>query len=487
MSQRVNWPGRKRSVCVTGFVRHVLWLALGLILVVGCDQEPTPTATVTEVESTAVAIETESAETRTLPTIYPTPSDFPTPLPTEPLPTSTPRPTATPIDFSELVVEVRYAIPGLGLERTVRGNVSSHLEVTDETTDQTVTVSNVPGVMFELQQTLPETTLGELPEGCELCVELSYELFITGESDEGWLEDTVLLASFENFFAAHLGPHFPPDTVVGLRRSATPYNVAHTVAVTAGGDLWRWTATESEVAGSEDGDGTLNNLLDEIDVETIEQEYFGPCSEGAGLETLFLENESGEMSVEIICPELALPLPLMPLYLELDALADEKTADEALPQPEPTVSLDSVLYYQREDGRRLTFFSNGRAQARDENGLTASAALTGTDTISTALALAGSDILHLGVVNLVSGEADNILIARGLDGVYEIGWNNTVPDNLADFVGELDDLMDDLLENVETVDEGTPTATPDPDATPGTVTPTPTEASEETPEATPEE
>ena len=471
-SNRYNNKSRRGAETQRFFL--LLYLVLGLVLVVRCEQEPTPTAVVQEVEPTeitAVPVESGSLETRALPTLYPTPSPFPTPVPTEPLPTSTPRPTATPIDFSELVVEVHFSVPGLGLERSLVGNVSSQLELTDETTDQMVTVTDAPGIMFELQQSLPEVALSELPDGCDLCVRLSYDLFLTGESGEGWLEDPVLLASFENFFSARLGPHFPPDTIVGFRRSATPYNVAHTVALTAEGNLWRWTATEGELNGPEAAGGTLAAILNQLDLETIAEEYLGPCPEGAGFETLYLENDSGQRSVEIICPELSLPIPLVALYLTLDELADDKTADVSLPQPEPAIPLESVLYYQRADGSRLVLYGDGRALARTEEGLTASAALAENQAINTALALADSGNLALGVVSFVADDAENVLIARGLDGVYEVSWSNLPSANLTQVIDELDELLDELLENAESPEDGTPTATPDPDATP-TMTPT---------------
>ena len=468
-----------------------LWFVVALGLIVGCQEEPTPTAVVQEIfEPTAVSVESSPPETRTLPTLYPTPTEFPTPLPTVPLPTSTPRPTATPIDFTELVVEVHYSIPGLGLDRSLRGNVSSQLELVDGATGETVAVTDVPGVMFELQQSLPELDLAELPDDCDLCVQLSYELFLAGESGEGWLEDEVLLASFENFFNAHLGPHFPPDTIAGLRRSATPYNVAHTVAILGSGEMWRWTATESQVTGLETPEpgsesGAVSLLVNDLDLESFNPEYLGPCPEGSGFERLFLVQGEVERSIEIACPELSLPLPLLPVYLLLDRLADEKTADTALEQPEPTVPLESVLYYQRQDGRQLILFADDRAQARNEAGLLVSAELAENQTIDTALALIESGNLQLGVISVVSDDSSNILIARGLDGVYEVGWNDLPPATLVQFIQELDALLDDLLENVEASEDGTPTPTLDPEATPGTETPTETPNADETPEATP--
>lgn len=477
----------KNRVFAKNPVYNGLLLFLVLFLVAGCKQEPTPTAVVQQetVAPTAVPAESSPQETITLPTLYPTPSPFPTPEPTQPLPTSTPRPTATPIDFSQLVVEVRYTIPGLELDRTLRGNISSQLELVDETTGERVEVADAPGVMFDLQQTLPETELSELPAGCDFCVHLSFELFLTEESGDGWLQDPVLLASFENFFSARLGPHFPPGTAVGLRRSATPYNVAHTVAVTADGQLWRWTATEPEVSGPETDDGTFLALLSQIDLETIKSEYIGPCPEGSGYETLLLNQGETEQQVEILCPELALPLALLPLYLQLDALADEKTADTALEAPEPTVPLDSVLYYQREDGGQLILFVDGRAQVRSTDGLTATAQLGENQAIDTAIRLAESGNMELGVLSLVSGEDANILIARGLNGVYEIGWNDAPPDNLSQIVEELDGLLDELLADIEDTENGTPT--PAPEITPAEGTPTLMPSGEETPQASPEQ
>jgi hypothetical protein len=327
--------------------------------------------------------------------------------------------------------------------------------------------------------------LSDVPSGCDLCVQLSYELFLTAESGSGWLEDPVLLASFENFFSAHLGPHFPPDTVVGIRRSATPYTVAHTVAVLDGGEMWRWTATEAEVSGPEVEEGIIPILLDDLDLDTVGEEYYGPCPEGSGFERLLLRKGETERLMEVACPELSLPLPLLPLYLQLDSLADEKTADSDLEAPEPTVPLESVVFYQRQDGSRLILYVDGRAFARSSEGLVASAELAENQTIDTALTLTESGNMAMGVISLVSDDNQNVLIARGLDGVYEVGWNDSVPANLSQIVEELDDLLADLLENAEAPEEGTPTPTADPDATPEEGTPTLTPSGEGTPEPTP--
>jgi hypothetical protein len=255
------------------------------------------------------------------------------------------------------------------------------------------------------------------------------------------------------------------------------------VALTAGGELWRWTATEAEINGPEVGGESLLALLEELSLETIASEYLGPCPEGSGYETLFLKQGEEERTVDLVCPELALALPLLPLILALDELAEEITADEALPQPEPTVPLESVLYYQRQDGSVLILFADARARAVTDDGLSATAELAENQSIDTALALADSGLLQLGVIHIVSNDSANILIARGLDGVYEIGWNDAVPANLGDFVTELNELLDELLENAVRV--GTVTPTPDPDATPETSTPTPASTGAATPDATP--
>lgn len=450
-----------------------------LLLIAGCSQAPSPTVPPV-VPSAVVPAGAPPPSTRTLPTVYPTPSAFPTATPTDVRPTSTPRPTETPIDFDELAVELRYSIPGLGLERTLRGNISSQIELTDENDGRSVVVRDRPGIMLEIQRSLPEAELAELPAGCDFCVRLEYELFLTGESGSGWLQDPVLLASFENFFAANLGPHFPPDTVVGLRRSATPYDVAHTVALTAGGQLWRWTATEPEPEGPEPGSGTIITLLNELEPAALEEAYEAPCPEGSGVETLFLVVEEVERTVEVACPELALPLPLLPLYLQLDALADEKVADEGLPQPAPTVPLDSVLYFERENGDKLILFADGRATAVSSGGISSTAVLTESLTIDTALAAVDSEAMEPGVVTLVSENTANILIARGLDRVYELTWSNEPPAALEAIVGRLNALLDSLLANPQ--EESTPTL--EPDETPeGEATETP--EVEETPEATP--
>ncbi len=212
-------------------------------------------------------------------------------------------------------------------------------------------------------------------------------------------------------------------------------------------------------------------------------EYLGPCPEGSGVERLFLSQGETERLVQIACPELSLPLPLLPLYIQLDALADEKTADSALEAPEPTVPLETVVYYQREDGSSLILFADGQAQVRSTDGLTATAELGENQAVDTAIRLAESGNMQLGVLSLVSGDDSNILIARGQDGVYELGWNEAPPANLSQIVEELDDLLEELLEGIADSEDSTPT--PDPDATPEDGTPTVTPAAGETPEASP--
>src|SRR5690606_7332989 len=118
---------------------------------------------------------------------------------------------------------------------------------TDLQTDRQLVKTNQAAVLLEIQGALLNRQLAELPDDCDRCVHFSYELPLVPQQGAGWLEDPVFLASVENFMAVNLGPHFPPDTVLGLRRRASAYNVAQTLALTADGTLWRWLATASAV------------------------------------------------------------------------------------------------------------------------------------------------------------------------------------------------------------------------------------------------
>lgn len=309
-----------------------------------------------------------------VPTLYPTETVFPPAPPTETLPPSPVEPTATPIDFSQISVEMRYAIPGLGLSRHLLGNVSNQIVLTDETTGESRTLSDQTGILIQLQQALPRFELEEMPDGCEMCVWLEYDVPLVGTSDAGWLRNVQLLASVENYTAVVLGPHFPPGTVAGLRRSATPYQVAHSVAITADDQLWSWTAIESEPSEGQAValEPSLVEFLNSVDLDSLPGRFDETCPQGAAFETLFLRIGQTEKLIRITCPEYSLPSNLLPVYVQLDNASEELLKGVGLPRPEPAIPLSGLIYYQREDGARLSLLDGDLAVASDSDGLVCS-------------------------------------------------------------------------------------------------------------------
>lgn len=402
-------------------------------------------------------------------------------FPTFPAVTVTQRPlaaTSTPIDFGETAVEVRYTIPALGLDRRLQGSISSQVVVVDESTGQAIQRNNQGGALLQLQQVLRELLLPVIPEGCEGCVYVSYSLPYAELQGEGWLRDPVILASLENYMTVSLGPHFPPGTVVGLRRSASPFAPAHSVALTAEGLLYTWLATESEVGPPVAADPGLLAALNGLTLTALSNEYGAACL-GSPLESLFIQQGEQSRTIGLVCPEYALPLPLLPLYAGLDAALAEKLAgrEEVLPRPPTDFPLTAVLDYKRVDGARLTLFADGTAVAQNNAGQTFTSTITTTQTISLTNDLIASGAVRTGL-NTFPGNATSVitntegitltvtttpkpprsqLLVRGPGGVYDGEWFNT-----ADVVGlaAVNVLLEQLLNPAALPAEtGTPAAT----------------------------
>ncbi|MCI0397344.1 MAG: hypothetical protein L0322_20735, partial [Chloroflexi bacterium] len=445
----------------------VAWLVIGLVWLVGCGQPP-PDGTAEAVTASPTALPATPAgpapTARVLPTLYPTNTPAPSPMPTDTRPPSpTPVP-ATPVAFDEVVAVLSYAIPGLELNRHLVANVSSQIELRDETTGESVTLTNQAGILLELQTVLRTVTMAELPEGCDFCVQFSYELPLADLSGSGWLTNTQILASVENFTAAHLGPHFPPGTVVGLRRSASVYDVGHTLALTAEGQLWRWTAVEPEVEGPvalATISTTLPAAVEALAVDELAEAYTAGC-EGVALETLFVSTVEGEKAIRIRCPELSLPTTLLPVYLAADALLAEKLAGQGLPRPEPLVPLEAVLQYQREDGAKLVLYYDGRMEAVDSEEVRYTDTLTVSQVLTLTTSLLENEEMTPGATDLLAGETANLIVMRGPDGVREAGWEAEVPSGLEDIVEELEALLEQLVAGTA----AEPTVTPEATATP---------------------
>lgn len=422
-------------------------------------------------------------------------------FPTFPAVTVTQRPlaaTSTPIDFGETAVEVRYTIPTLGLDRRLQGSISSQIIVVDESTGQAIKRNNQGGALLQLQQVLRELLLPVIPEECEGCVYVSYNLPYAELQGEGWLRDPVILASLENYMTVSLGPHFPPGTVVGLRRSASPFAPAHSAALTADGLLYTWLATESEVGPPVAADPGLLAALNGLTLTALSNEYGAACL-GSPLESLFIQQGEQSRTIGLVCPEYALPLPLLPLYTGLDAALAEKLAgrEEVLPRPPTDFPLTAVLDYKRVDGARLTLFADGTAVAQNSTGQTFTSTITTTQTISLTNDLIASGAVRTGL-NTFPGNATSVitntegitltvtatpkpprsqLLVRGPGGVYDGEWFNT-----ADVVGlaVVNALLEQLLNPAALPAEtGTPAATE-------TGTPAPTGDAVSTPSTTPE-
>lgn len=276
-----GWRARRRLRRRAGPTLFGLLVLLGLA---ACVQEGAVTPELTAAARPAPTLVV-------LPTLYPSPTsarESPTATPAMPA-TRAPEATA---DLQQTVVSLHYQIPAIGLDRRLEGNVAGTVTVVDEAAGLAATLAHQGGVLFELQSALPELELAPLPAGCEGCVAFSYSLPLSGEEDSGWLQDAVMLASVENYLALTLGPHWPEGTIAGLRRSASPYHVAQTAAVTADGELYRWRATAPDVSAAESS--ALPPLPDQP--ESLAPEYAVTCP-GAPLETLYV-NPAGHGSAE---------------------------------------------------------------------------------------------------------------------------------------------------------------------------------------------
>jgi hypothetical protein len=420
---------------------------------------------------------------RPLVTLQPTFTAQPTAGPLPSITPPPPRPTAvanTPIPFDEAVVELRYQIPALGLDRRLQGNVAANIIVVDEATGLSRQRSNQAGIMLELRAALPLMDLDPVPDGCAACVQITYDMPAQAISGSGWLQDPVLLASIENYLAVGLGPHFPPGTQIGLRRSASPYAPAHTLTIVEDGRSQIWLATEAQIeppAAANPARAELA-LLAELPLAGLRSQYIADCP-GRPIETLFLQSGSQSWSGTVRCPELSLPNTLLPLYLRLDEALAGKTAVADLDEPEPLFPLAALVVYRRADGSGLTLFQDGALEAIDATGqtisgtLAASATLSATTPISLTQSIIRSNLIQPGFRTFGLGETAVVpttpqitLAARGPDGVLDGRWDS--PPNHAIFA-TLEELLTTLLNaNIEepALGDAEPTSNPEPTPTP---------------------
>ena len=401
------------------------------------------------------------------------------------LPTITPPPARetavpnTPIPFDETVVELRYQIPALGLDPRLQGNVANQIIVVDEANGRSIQRNNEGGVMFELRQALAEMTLESLPADCPGCVFVEYELADAGLTGSGWLKDPVLLASIENFMTTTLGPHFPEGTVIGLHRSASPFAPGHSIAVAEDGRLWTWLATEAGVrpAIASELSPQLLAELAQIPLADLDSQYQTACT-GAAIETLSLNQAGTPWSGRIVCPELTLPTALQPLYMQLDSLLAQKTADSSIVENNALFPLNGLVQYTRADMAQLTLFTDSTLIAIDPAGTAYTTTLTTTLPISLSTSLLDSNLLSPGFKTFLNTEpttttvtaepALSVLAVRGPNGVYDAEWAELPAHEAIQF---LNDLLNSLFaqdepEGVTTPEAATEVSPVEPTATP---------------------
>lgn len=484
-------PASFKSAFASGLAKTALSAALGcfLLFALGCADRTTPQATDTPaLLDTATATPEPKPSVALAATFTPLPRGVaPTPRQTAPVIEASPSETPLPPDFEETIVELRYSIPGLRLDRRMEGDKASRIIMADLTSGIEAEYRNQGGVLLELRQALPDIELDEVATGCDLCVYLEYELTLEGKRDSGWLQDEVMLASLENYFSVGLGSHFPPDTLLGLRRSASPYAPGHTLALTSDGQLWAWRATDARIP-EPTADATLAGQLrlamEQIPLDEVVGEYVVGCT-GSSVETLVMRHDGEETSISIVCPEFSLPSTLLPLYLQLDTLTVPLLADVSLPRPPSAFPLASLLDYRRADGVRLTLFQDGTLVALDS-----STAVTNTLAAAQVISLTGtlldSDRLEPGLSafgptatpvltttgGTPPGRRSSTLVVRGPHGLVEGRWFDS--DDASDLEW-LDSMVNEMLgiippeptsqaETQETLEATKATGTPSPEA-----------------------
>ena len=368
-------------------------------------------------------------------------------------------PSATPVDFNQVIVELSYEVPGLGLDRVLIGDMANRIIFLDKATGRQVEYSNQGGVLLELRQALSDVELQPLPADCQFCVQIEYQLSLDSLEGVGWLQDEVLLASVENFMAVALGAHFPKDTAVGLRRSATAFAPAHTVAFKEDGSLYAWLAIEPQIAAplpAAEAFQSLSPILDALPIAEIPDSYVISCY-GSPVESLFIRWGETARAFNIVCPEFSLTADLLPLYLQLETVASDKLLGVALERPQAAFSLDQLLSYRRSDGARLNLFYGGLLVANDVDGSTQyTRTLTDAqieDLFATVLA---GELLQPGIKSfsptatpvvtdtgtIPAPVPSSTLVVRTADGLYDARWSDQVT-NSALF--ELDRILNEML------------------------------------------
>lgn len=453
------------------------FLAIFLLLIgalAACTQQPAqPTLPGGQVTAGPTATAGPTNTPLVLPTLYPTDTRPAAVTPTT-APTRPPAPTAASgeeVDLAAIAVNVRYTIPLLGLDRRIEATFGGTVQVVDEVTGLVAVRQNQRPTVDELETALTGLELEPVPEDCSGCVRVSYELPLQDEAGEGWLRDPVLLASIESYTAGNVGPHFPPGTTAGLRRGVSPYAPAHSLAVTASGELWRWLATDEVVPEpvAVAGFASLAEAaarLETLPLPDLAERYEAQCLITPP-ETLWLNpagseetEEETSRTIRFTCPAFSLPAVLLPLYLAMDNSLSETLAGETVKAPPSELPLQTMLLYEREDGAELLLRLNGQVTATDPAGTVYSSTLPITEVMSITAGLAETGVLETGLQFYTGRQTKNVLLVRGPLAVLDLGWGDLAPPDVRPFLEELDELLDERIGDV-------PDVTPAPTETPG--------------------
>ncbi len=435
--------------------RAVLWFWLNMLLA-GCAGTPSPALETPVAPSATPAKDSEAApppSPRAVPSVYPTATQPPT------LPAATPGPTRTPAlpatSLDDVAVRVRLSASTIALARRLEATLGGQVQAADKTSGLSAARANQSNLVREMQLALGNLRLEPVPADCAGCVLLEAELPSLERQVTGWLRDPVLLASLENYFALLLGPHFPPGTAVGLRRSASPYDVAQTVALTEDGRRYLWKATAGEIPAPTSAPDDLPALAAALaGAALLPNGYVAACA-NVPVETLVVALEGAPVYVPIICPALALPSTLVPAYQWLDRLFASQADEAAPPAPAPALPLAAVLVYQRQDGARATLRADGQLGLQSP-----AAAMTVTVSASQMLswtaALSATGLLAPGAEPLLelteasspstraSAPARATVGLRLPAGVVSLSWSGPTPAPLAAALAELDVRLDAL-------------------------------------------
>lgn len=438
------------------------------VFFVGCGEAPSSSEAADGVTAVPLILPTIGS----IPPTFTPSSDEPTPRPTmtRPLPSPETPLVPTPIPFDEPVVTLHLRLPAIAYDRHLVGTVGSVVTLSDETSRRGQERRGQAVVLIELQQALRGVALEPLPDGCDACVQLAFSLPLEQVEQSGWLRDPVLLASLQNYFAVALGPHFPPQTIVGLRRTASPYAPAQTFALTADNQVWLWQETDGQIADPKQASETLLDTVEEVFLGRYFGEYSAPC-QGVPIETLLLDPvDLDSITITIACPSYALSSDLLPLYLLLDEALGQ-AFETLVSTPPPGVPLTAVLQYQREDEWTLTIHIDGTTTLTDARGDQISRTLTTEQMQQLIRPLIENGVVQPGLATFEQETFPRAhLLVRGERGMYDAGWSNasTLPQ-----LDALNDLIENRL-NFLSGDEAT-TATPQStdDAVP-TVSPTAT-------------